>query len=112
MRKFRLQRNQHFSPSVNVDKLWSLVSEQTRLKAQTSKDKAAVIDVTKAVIYYFIYRASRASSRSSARAPSPRSPSSSRPSSSPRPLRRESRRLVAPASSLLELTRAVPLYGI
>lgn len=54
MRHFRLQRNQQFTPTVNVDKLWSLVSEQTRLKAQASKDKAAVIDVTKAVNYYFI----------------------------------------------------------
>jgi len=54
MRKFRLQRNQQFNPSVNVDKLWSLVSEQTRL--QPRKDgKVAVIDVTKAVNYYFIY---------------------------------------------------------
>lgn len=53
MRKFRLQRNQQFQPIVNLDKLWSLVSEQTRLKAQASKDKAAVIDVTKAVNYYF-----------------------------------------------------------
>ena len=52
MRVFRLQRNQHFTPTVNLDKIWSLVSEQTRLKAQASKDKAAVIDVTKAVIYY------------------------------------------------------------
>ena len=51
MRHFRLQRNQQFTPSVNLDKLWSLVSEQTRLKAQAGKDgKAAVIDVTKAVI--------------------------------------------------------------
>jgi ribosomal protein L15 len=54
MRHFRLQRNQHFSPSVNIDKLWSLVSEQTRAKAQASKDKAAVIDVTKAVIIIYI----------------------------------------------------------
>jgi large subunit ribosomal protein L27Ae len=56
MRHFRLQRNQQFSPSVNLDKLWSIVSEQTRLRAQASKDKAAVIDVTKAVnIYYIIF---------------------------------------------------------
>ena len=52
MRVFRLQRNQQFQPIVNLDKLWSLVSEQTRLKAQASKDKAAVIDVTKSVIIY------------------------------------------------------------
>jgi hypothetical protein len=54
MRTFRLQRNHEFVPSVNLDKLWSLVSEQTRLKAQASKDKAAVIDVTKAVNYYYL----------------------------------------------------------
>ena len=104
MRTFRLQRNREFAPSVNLDKLWSLVSEQTRLKAQASKDKAAVIDVTKAVNYYLyiINYSNRAISRSSARALSPRSPSSSRPSSSPRLLRRESRRPVAPASSSLD----------
>ena len=104
MRVFRLQRNQQFQPIVNLDKLWSLVSEQTRLKAQASKDKAAVIDVTKAVNYYLyiINYSNRAISRSSARALSPRSPSSSRPSSSPRLLRRESRRLVVLASSSLE----------
>jgi hypothetical protein len=101
MRTFRLQRNQEFAPVVNLDKLWSLVSEQTRLKAQASKDKAAVIDVTKAVNYCFIY-SFRAISRFSARALSPKYPSLSRPSSSPRLLRRESRRLVALASSSLE----------
>jgi large subunit ribosomal protein L27Ae len=54
IRVFRLQRNHQFQPIVNLDKLWSLVSEQTRLKAQASKDKAAVIDVTKAVIIIYI----------------------------------------------------------
>ena len=58
MRTFRLQRNQHYTPVVNLDKIWSLVSEQTRKKAEASKDKAAVIDVTKAVNYYFIYHSS------------------------------------------------------
>jgi len=48
MRHFHLKRNQYFCPSVNIDKLWSLLSESTRLKAQASKDKAAVIDATKA----------------------------------------------------------------
>jgi hypothetical protein len=104
MRVFRLQRNQQFQPIVNLDKLWSLVSDQTRLKAQASKDKAAVIDVTKAVNYYLYINnySNRAISRSSARVLSPKSPSSSRPSSSQRLLRRESRRLVVLASSSLE----------
>lgn len=54
MRHFHLMKNQYFTPTVNVDKLWSLVSEQTRKSAKTLKDKATVIDVTKAVIYYLL----------------------------------------------------------
>jgi hypothetical protein len=49
MRVFHLQRNHKFCPTINTDKLWSLVSEQTRLAAASSKDKAPVIDVTKSV---------------------------------------------------------------
>jgi hypothetical protein len=54
MRHFHLKRNQYFTPSVNLDKLWSLVTEQTRLNAQKNTDRAPVIDVTKAVNYYYI----------------------------------------------------------
>ena len=46
MRTFHMQRNWKFCPTVNTDKLWSLVSEQTRLLAQKSSGKAPVIDVT------------------------------------------------------------------
>ena len=49
MRVFHLQRNWKHCPTVNTDKLWSLVSEQTRKAAEKSKDKAPVIDVTKSV---------------------------------------------------------------
>jgi ribosomal protein L15 len=49
MRVFHLQRNWKHCPTVNTDKLWSLVSEQTRNAAKGSKDKAPVIDVTKSV---------------------------------------------------------------
>ena len=45
-------KNQYHTPTVNVERLWSLVSEATRLKAAASTDKAPVIDVTKAVIYF------------------------------------------------------------
>jgi large subunit ribosomal protein L27Ae len=50
MRRFHYKKALHFCPTVNVDKLWSLVSEQTREDAAAGKlgDKAAVIDVTKA----------------------------------------------------------------
>jgi len=53
-RHFHLKRNQYHCPVVNLDTLWSLVSNKTRENAEKSKDKAAVIDVTKAVspIYY------------------------------------------------------------
>lgn len=49
MRHFHLQRNHEFCPSINIDRLWSLVSEQTRKDYQNIKDKAPVIDVSKAV---------------------------------------------------------------
>ena len=48
MRHFHLKRNQEFCPILNIDKLWSLVSEETRTKYAGQKDKAPVIDVTKA----------------------------------------------------------------
>jgi large subunit ribosomal protein L27Ae len=48
MRHFHLTKNKLYCPSVNLDKLWSLVSEETRLKAKESKNgKVPVIDVTK-----------------------------------------------------------------
>lgn len=55
MRHFHLKRNQYHTPTVNLDKLWSLVSDQTRKNAEKSKDRVPVIDVTKAVNYYYIY---------------------------------------------------------
>lgn len=46
-RHFHLQRNQYFKPTINLDKLWTLVPEEAR-KASTA-DKAVVIDVVKSV---------------------------------------------------------------
>ena len=46
-RHFHLQRNQYFKPTINLDKLWTLVPEAAR-KASTA-DKAVVIDVVKSV---------------------------------------------------------------
>ena len=48
MRVFNLQRNWKHCPTINTDKLWSLVSEEVRKAAASAKDKAPVIDVTKA----------------------------------------------------------------
>lgn len=39
--------NRDHCPTINVDKLWTLVSEETRDQAEQSKDgKAPIIDVT------------------------------------------------------------------
>merc|ERR1712179_279720 len=51
MRNFHVHANKpnHYCPSVNLDKLWSLVSEQTREQAaKTAGKKAPVIDFTRA----------------------------------------------------------------
>ena len=46
MRHFHLTRNAHHCPTVNVEILWSLVSEQSR--NNTQNDKVPVIDTLKA----------------------------------------------------------------
>ncbi|XP_022865157.1 60S ribosomal protein L27a-3-like [Olea europaea var. sylvestris] len=46
MRYFRKLPNKFFCPTVNVDKLWSLVPADVQAQAQKSKDSAPVIDVT------------------------------------------------------------------
>lgn len=50
MRYFHLTRNKYHCPTINLDKIWSLVSEQTREYYQDKKDgPAPVIDVVRAV---------------------------------------------------------------
>lgn len=50
MRNFHERKNQTFCPTINLDKLWTLVSEQTRLAYKDSKNnKAPVIDVVSSV---------------------------------------------------------------
>ncbi|ESO95419.1 hypothetical protein LOTGIDRAFT_215066 [Lottia gigantea] len=51
-RHYHLLRNPSFCPTVNVDKLWSLVTEQTRTTYQKKADKAPVIDCVRAQGYY------------------------------------------------------------
>ena len=48
IRVFALQRNRLFAPTINLDKLWSLVTEQSRKLYADNKDRVPVIDVTKA----------------------------------------------------------------
>jgi len=49
-RHFHLQRNQYFKPTVNLDKLWTLVPEDAR-KASTAAN-AVIIDVVKSVCLF------------------------------------------------------------
>ncbi|XP_039266688.1 large ribosomal subunit protein uL15-like [Styela clava] len=48
MRVYNMNRNKQYCPTVNLDRLWSLVSEQTRLNYKDKKDVAPVIDVVRA----------------------------------------------------------------
>lgn len=52
MRHFHLKRNKYFCPIVNLDKIWTLVSDQTRQKYKNDTDKAPIIDVVRAVSRY------------------------------------------------------------
>jgi large subunit ribosomal protein L27Ae len=47
MRTFHHKRNLDFCPSINVDRLWSMVPEGVYEKAKTDSTMAPVIDVTK-----------------------------------------------------------------
>ena len=49
MRYFHKTKQKFFCPTINVEKLWTLVSEQTRTSAP--KGKAPVIDCVRAGIY-------------------------------------------------------------
>ena len=47
MRRFHLKRNLQYCPTINLNNLWSLVSDDIRKAAAASKDgKAPVIDIT------------------------------------------------------------------
>merc|ERR1712137_373916 len=48
MRNFHLIKHGNVIPNINVDRLWSLVSEQARLHFKDNTEKAPVIDVVKA----------------------------------------------------------------
>ncbi|XP_026058958.1 60S ribosomal protein L27a isoform X2 [Carassius auratus] len=49
MRHYHLKRNTLFCPTINLDKLWTLVSEQTRVNYSKKTDgPAPIIDVVRA----------------------------------------------------------------
>jgi len=49
MRHFHLTRQKYWCPTINLDKLWTLVSEQTRTYYKDKTEKAPVIDVVRSV---------------------------------------------------------------
>jgi large subunit ribosomal protein L27Ae len=51
MRQYHRLPNRFYKPSVNLDKLWSLVTEQHRLAYKEKTDVAPVIDVVRAVSF-------------------------------------------------------------
>lgn len=48
IRVFNLQRNRLHFPSINIDHVWTLLTEQSRKLYAANKDRVPVIDVTKA----------------------------------------------------------------
>lgn len=55
MRNYHQRKNKEFCPVLNLDKLWTLVSEQSRLKYANATDgKVPVINIVKAVSTYHI----------------------------------------------------------
>jgi hypothetical protein len=49
MRSFHLKRGTSFTPTVNIDRLWSLVPEGVYEKSKAGSELTPVIDVTKLV---------------------------------------------------------------
>ena len=47
MRTFHLKRNLQFCPTINVDRLWSLLPEGVYEQAKAGSEQAPLIDVTK-----------------------------------------------------------------
>merc|ERR1711943_69264 len=47
MRVFHYNANMHFRPTINLDRIWTLVPRSVYEEAQKNKTKAVMIDVTK-----------------------------------------------------------------
>lgn len=54
MRNFHLNRNHSFAPTLNLDKLWSLVGQENRERAAKDASKIPVIDIVQFVSIAFI----------------------------------------------------------
>merc|ERR1712046_340487 len=51
MRHFHKQKNHYHCPIINLDKLWTLLGEEARVKAAKASGQAAVIDCSKFGIF-------------------------------------------------------------
>lgn len=49
MRNFHLNRNHQFCPTINLDKIWSLVGEEKRLECAKDPKKVPVVDIVQFV---------------------------------------------------------------
>jgi large subunit ribosomal protein L27Ae len=58
MRYLHKTKQQFYSPIVNIDRLWSLIPEEARKRAETDPTQAPVIDVTKSGYYRVLGRGS------------------------------------------------------
>lgn len=59
MRNYHLRRNSKWCPTINIEQLYTLIPEETRVKYENNKDKAVVIDVVRKVnslnLFYFYF---------------------------------------------------------
>merc|ERR1711935_314994 len=56
IRVFREHKNRDFCPSVNIDRLWSMLSESAKAKYTKDKTTAPVVDVTKSGFFKVLGR--------------------------------------------------------
>lgn len=54
MRHYHKLANRTYQPAINIDRIWSLVTEQHREVYKNKTDVAPVIDITRAVSFSFI----------------------------------------------------------
>jgi large subunit ribosomal protein L27Ae len=47
MRVFHYKKNIHFRPTINLDKIWTLIPKNVQEEAKGKKDQTLTIDVTK-----------------------------------------------------------------
>lgn len=55
MRNFHLNRNHNYCPTINLDKLWSLVGLENYEKAKKDGEKVPVIDIVQHVSFSGIF---------------------------------------------------------